>query len=122
MDRLAELYYQQFDSGYRELFRDIAARAVPEQLESELEVTQEMVDLSKEVATYYRPPIEKLVAAGVLTVNILQPTEGRAAFEIASVLPEHKSYFNEGKIMLLAEEEQINGEGGKFIPECPGPF
>lgn len=57
------------------------------------------------------------MAAGVLAVNILQPTEGGAVFEIASVLPEHKSYFNEGKILLFAEEVQINGEGGKLIPE-----
>jgi hypothetical protein len=117
LDRLADLYYQQFESGYRELTRPYDAKAVPDQLEAELEVSEEMFALSKEVAIYYTPLIEKLVAAGVLTVDILQPTEGGAVFEIGAVLPVHKSYFNEGKICLFADEVQINGEGGKLIPE-----
>jgi hypothetical protein len=117
LGRLAELYYQQFDSGYRELCRPFGAKAVPDQLESELEVSDEMLALSKEVATYYTPLIEKLVAAGVLTVRISQPTEEDGVFEIGAVIPLGKSYFNEGKILLFTEEEQINGEDGKLIPE-----
>jgi hypothetical protein len=117
LDRLADLYYQQFESGYGDLCRPFGAKAVPDQLESELEVSEEMLALSKEVATYYTPLIEKLVETGVLTVRISQPTEGDGVFEIAAVLPLRKSYFNEGKILLFTEEEQIDGEDGILIPE-----
>jgi hypothetical protein len=117
LDRLSDLSYQQFESSYGDLCRPIDAKDVPDQLESELEVSEKMITLSKEVATYYTPLIEKLVRAGVLTVNILQPTKGCGVFEVTSVLPLSKSYFNEGKILLVAEEEQVNGEGGKLIPE-----
>jgi hypothetical protein len=64
---------------------------------------------------------EKLVTAGILMVNTLPAC---AVFEVESVMPEKKSYFNEGKILLFADE-QINGDGrlkakyqkrlGKFV-------
>jgi hypothetical protein len=117
LERLAELYYQQFSSGYASLLRPFEAKAVPGQLESELEVSEEYVTLSKEVTAYYKPLVEQLVEAGVLTVTVLQPTPGYAVFEVSSVLPEHKAFLNEGKIVLFCEEEQVNTADGKLVPE-----
>jgi hypothetical protein len=71
LERLAELYYQQFSSGYASLCRPFNEKAVPGQLESELEVSEEYVTLSKEVAAYYKPLVERLVEAGVLTVTVM---------------------------------------------------
>jgi hypothetical protein len=83
---------------------------------TELEVSEEFVALSKEVASYYEPLIESLAAAGVLTVNIIESCAGCGVFEVGSVLDQRKSYFNEGKIVLLADEEQVN-EGRKLKAE-----
>jgi hypothetical protein len=71
----------------------------------------------KEVATYYTPLIERLAAAGVLTVTIIEPCAGRGVFGVASVLDQRKSYFNHGKIVLFAEEEQVNTTDGKLKAE-----
>jgi hypothetical protein len=118
LERLADLYYQQFASGYASLCRPFNAKAVPGQLESELEVSEEYVMLSKEVAAYYRPLLEQLVATGVLTVDVLQPTSGGAVFEVSAVLPERKSFFNAGKIVLFCDEEQVyTGNGVELVPE-----
>ena len=116
LERLAELYHQQWESGYTSLLRQFDSRAVPTQPATELEVSEEFVALSKEVATYYKPLIERLAAAGVLTVNIIEPCAGCGVFEVGSVLDQRKSYFNEGKIVLLADEEQVN-EGRKLKAE-----
>jgi hypothetical protein len=94
LDKLLEHYAQEFDVGYHEL-----------------EATEEVVALSKEVASYYKPLLEKLVEAAILTVNIVPHC---AVYEVASVLPERKSYFNEGKILLFIDEDQVNGEDGKL--------
>ena len=117
LERLIELYHQQWESGYTSIARDIESKAVPEQLVTELEVSEEFVALSKEVATYYKPLIERLAAAGVLTVNIIEPCMGRGVFEVEAVLNERKSYFNQGKIVLIATEEQVNGGDGKLKAE-----
>jgi len=117
LERLAELYYQQFSSGYASLCRPFDAKAVPDQLESELEVSEEYVSLSKEVAAYYTPLVDKLVTAGVLTVDVLQPTLGQAVFEVSAVLPEHKAFLKAGKIVLFCDEEQVDSEDGKLVPE-----
>jgi hypothetical protein len=90
---------------------------VPTQPATELEVSEEFVALSKEVASYYEPLIESLAAAGILTVNVLDPSAGCGVFEVGSVLDQRKSYFNEGKIVLLADEEQVNGWDGKLKAE-----
>jgi hypothetical protein len=71
----------------------------------------------KEVATNYTPLIERLAAAGVLTVTIIEPCAGRGVFGVASVLDQRKSYFNHGKIVLFAEEEQVNTTDGKLKAE-----
>jgi hypothetical protein len=117
LERLTELYYQQFSSGYASLCRPIDAKAAPDQLESELDVSEEYVTLSKEVAAYYKPLVQQLVEAGVLTVTVLEPTPGCAVFEVSSVLPEHKSFFNAAKIVLFCDEEQVNSFDGKLVPE-----
>jgi hypothetical protein len=75
------------------------------------EVGEEFVALSKEVASYYRPLVEKLVQARILTVNIVPQC---AVYEVDVVLPQRKSYFNEGKILLFSGEEQVNGRDGKL--------
>jgi hypothetical protein len=75
------------------------------------EVGEEFVALSKEVASYYRPLVEKLVEARILTVNIVPQC---AVYEVDVVLPQRKSYFNEGKILLFIGEEQVNGRDGKL--------
>ena len=117
LERLMELYHQQWESGYTSITRDFESKAVPQQLVTELEVSEEFVALSKEVATYYKPLIENLAAAGVLTVNIIEPCAGCGVFEVASVFDERKSYFNQGKIVLIADEEQVNGWDGKLKAE-----
>ena len=100
LDKLGELYWQQWQSGNQHGL-------------TELETSEELFSLSKEVASYYKPLVEKLVEAGILMVNTVAEC---AVFEVASVMPEEKSYFNEGKILLFAEE-QINGEDGKLKAE-----
>jgi hypothetical protein len=77
-------------------------------------VDEEFVALSKEVASYYRPLVEKLVETRILTVNIVP--QG-AVYEVDVVLPERKSYFNEGKILLFIGQEQVNGRDGKLKSE-----
>ena len=117
LERLSELYRQQWESGYTSPLREFGSKAAPTQPATELEVSEEFVASSKEVASYYEPLIERLVETGVLTVNVLEPCAGCAVFEVASVLDQRKSYFNEGKIVLLAEEEQVNGWDGKLKAE-----
>jgi hypothetical protein len=75
------------------------------------EVGEKFVALSKEVASYYKPLVEKLVETRILTVNIVPQC---AVYEVDVVLPQRKSYFNEGKILLFIGEEQINGRDGKL--------
>jgi hypothetical protein len=75
------------------------------------EVSEEFVTLSKEVASYYKPLIERLVEARILTVNSV-PDCG--VYEVSSVLDEHKSYFNEGKVLLFIDEEQVNEQDGEL--------
>ncbi len=79
------------------------------------EVTEEFVTLSKEVGSHYKTLIEKLVEARVLTVNNLSDC---GVYEVSWVLDEQKSYFNEGKILLFIDEEQVNGEGGELKDNC----
>jgi hypothetical protein len=78
------------------------------------EVGEEFVALSKEVASYYKPLVEKLVEARILTVNIVPQC---AVFEVDVVLPEQKSFFNEGKILLFIGDKQVNGRDGKLKSE-----
>ena len=108
LERLSELYRQQWESGYTSPLREFGSKAAPTQPATELEVSEEFVALSKEVASYYEPLIERLVSAGVLTAFVLEPTAGDGVFEVGSVLDQRKSHFNEGKIELVAEEEQVN--------------
>jgi hypothetical protein len=63
------------------------------------------------VGSHYKPLIEKLVEARVLTVNNLSDC---GVYEVSWVFDERKSYFNEGKILLFIDEEQVNGEGGEL--------
>ena len=81
---------------------------------TDCEVGEESVALSKEVASYYRPLVEKLVEARILTVNIVPQC---AVYEVDVVLPERKSFFNEGKILLFIGEKQVNGRDGKLKSE-----
>jgi hypothetical protein len=67
------------------------------------------LSLSKEVASHYKPLIEKLVEARVLTVNNLSDC---GVYEDSWVFDEQKSYFNEGKILLFIDEEQVSREDG----------
>jgi|SRR5450432_374367 hypothetical protein len=78
------------------------------------EVSEEFVTLSKEVASYYKPLVEKLVEARILTVNFVPQC---AVYEVDVVLPERKSFFNDGKILLFVGEEQVNGRDGKLKSE-----
>jgi hypothetical protein len=78
------------------------------------EVGEEFVALSKEMASFYRPLVEKLVEARILTVNIVPEC---AVYEVDVVLPEGKSFFNEGKILLFIGEGQVNGRDGKLKSE-----
>jgi hypothetical protein len=73
------------------------------------EVSGEFVALSKEVASHYKPLIEKLVEARILTVNNLSDC---GVYEVSWVFTENKSYFNEGKILLFIDEEQVSQEDG----------
>jgi len=116
LERLADLYHEQWESGYTSLTRQFDSRAVPTQPATELEVSEELLALSKEVAAHYLPLIEQLAATGILTVNVIEATEGCAVFEVGSVMDQRKSYFDGGKIVLLADEEQVN-EGRKLKPE-----
>jgi hypothetical protein len=70
-------------------------------------MSDEMVNLSKEVAEYYRPLIEKLVEASIITLNIIPQC---AVHEVSYVMPEEKSYFNEGKILLFVDGAQVNSK------------
>jgi hypothetical protein len=72
------------------------------------------VALSKEVASYYKPWVEKLVEAKILTVNIVPQC---AVYEVDVVLAERKAFFNEGKILLFVGEEQVNERDGKLKSE-----
>ena len=60
LDRLVELCWQGEDSCYT---RDKEL--------TDWEVGEEFVTLSKEVASYYRPLVEKLVEARIMTVSII---------------------------------------------------
>ena len=113
LERLTELYYQQFASGYASPCRPFDAKALPDQLESELEVSEEYFTLSKEVAAYYKLLVETLAETGVLTVDVVQPTRGGAVFEVSSVLPEHKSFFNAGKDCTL-----LRRGAGEYWERC----
>jgi hypothetical protein len=73
------------------------------------EVTEEFVTLSKEVASHSKPLIEKLVEARVLTVNNLSDC---GVYEVSWVFDKQKSYFNEGKILLFIDEEQVSRDDG----------
>jgi hypothetical protein len=103
LDRLVELYWQGEDLCYT---RDKEL--------TDWEVGEEFVTLSKEVASYYRPLVEKLVEARILTVNVIPQC---AVYEVDVVLLQRKSYFNEGKILLFIGEEQVNGRDGKLKSE-----
>lgn len=92
LGELGELYWQLWESGDKPGM-------------TELEASEELVSLSKEVATHYKPLVEKLVAAGILTANVVPRGE---VYEVDAVVPEHKSYFNEGKILVYAAEEPVN--------------
>jgi hypothetical protein len=103
LDKLVELCWQREGLSYT---RDKEL--------TDWEVGEEFVALSKEVASYYRPLIEKLVEARVLTVNIVPQC---AVYEVDVVLPERKSFLNDGKILLFVGVEQVNGRDGKLKSE-----
>ena len=103
LDKLVELCWQEEDLC---LTRDKEL--------TDWEVGEEFVALSKEVPSHYRPLVEKLVQARILTVNIIPQC---AVYEVDVVLPQRKSYFNEGKILLFIGQEQVNGRDGKLKSE-----
>lgn len=80
------------------------------------EPSDEFVALSKEVAFHYQPLVEKLVEAGIIMINVIPQC---AVFQADVVMQGHKSYFNEGKILLFGDaDERINtGKGGKLDPK-----
>src|ERR1700681_4178456 len=75
------------------------------------EVSEEFVTLSKEVASYYKPLIERLVEARILTVNNITDC---GVYEVSWVFTANKSFFNEGKILLFIDEEQVNEQDGEL--------
>jgi hypothetical protein len=103
LDKLVDLCWQKEDLIF-----------TPDKELRDWEVGEEFVPLSKEVASYYKPLVEKLVEARILAVNIVPEC---AVYEVDVVLPERKSFFNEGKIVLFIGEEQVNGRDGKLKSE-----
>jgi hypothetical protein len=78
--------------------------------------SDEFVALSKEVASHYQPLVARLLEAGIIMINVIPQC---AVFEAETVMPAHKSYFNEGKILLFGDlDERINSEkNGKLKPK-----
>jgi hypothetical protein len=85
------------------------------------QTSDEFVALSKEVASHYRPLVEKLVEAGIIMINTIPNC---AVFQADVVMKLHKSYFNEGKILLFGDaDEAVNtGENAKLHPKFKGKY
>jgi hypothetical protein len=77
LDKLVDLCWQKEDLIF-----------TPDKELRDREVGEEFVPLSKEVASYYKPLVEKLVEARFLAVNIVPEC---AVYEVDVVLPERKS-------------------------------